>query len=64
MGNIINKIYDRIIKEVKNIKPKDLNPKLAKFIEDKYGPMDDKDFFSDDLDTYFKTDEVSISTGP
>ena len=63
MDNIINKIYDRIIKEVKNIKPKDLNPKLAKFIEDKYGPMDDRDFFSDDLDTYFKTDVDYKSEG-
>ena len=49
MDNIINKIYNRIISEAKNIKPKDISPKLRKFIEDKYGPMDDKDFFSDDL---------------
>ena len=47
----------------KNIKPKDLDPKLKKFIEDKYGPMDDKDFFSDDLDTYFKTDTSYASEG-
>ena len=47
----------------KNIKPKDLDPKLKKFIEDKYGPMDDKDFFSDDLDTYFKTDTDYESEG-
>ena len=47
----------------KNIKPKDLDPKLKKFIEDKYGPMDDKDFFSDDLDTYFKTDTSYESEG-
>jgi len=63
MHNIVNKIYNRIIKEGKNIKPKDLNPKLAKFIEDKYGPMDDRDFFSDDLDTYFKTDVDYKSEG-
>ena len=63
MDNIINKIYNRIISEAKNIKPKDLNPKLKKFIEDKYGPMDDKDFFSDDLDTYFKTDTSYESEG-
>ena len=47
----------------KNIKPKDLDPKLKKFIEDKYGPMDDRDFFSDDLDTYFKTDTDYESEG-
>lgn len=47
----------------KNIKPKDLDPKLKKFIEDKYGPMDDRDFFSDDLDTYFKTDTEYESEG-
>ncbi len=63
MDNIINKIYNRIINEAKNIKPKDLNPKLKKFIEDRYGPMDDKDFFSDDLDTYFKTDTSYESEG-
>jgi len=63
MDNIINKIYNRIIKEGKNIKPKDLDPKLKKFIEDKYGPMDDRDFFSDDLDTYFKTDTDYESEG-
>ena len=63
MDNIINKIYNRIIKEAKNIKPKDINPKLRKFIEDKYGPMDDRDFFSDDLDTYFKTDTDYESEG-
>jgi hypothetical protein len=63
MDNIINKIYNRIISEGKNIKPKDLNPKMKKFIEDKYGPMDDRDFFSDDLDTYFKTDTDYESEG-
>ena len=63
MDNIINKIYNRIINEAKNIKPKDINPKLKKFIEDRYGPMDDKDFFSDDLDTYFKTDTSYESEG-
>ncbi len=63
MDKIINKIYNRIIKEGKNIKPEDLDPKLKKFIEDKYGPMDDRDFFSDDLDTYFKTDTDYESEG-
>jgi hypothetical protein len=39
------------------IKPKDLNPNFLKKIEDKYGPISPDDFFSDDLDTYFKADK-------
>lgn len=63
MDNIINKIYNTILERKETIKPKDLDPKMKKFIEDKYGPMDDKDFFSDDLDTYFKTDTNYESEG-
>ena len=39
------------------IKPKDLNPAFLKKIEDKYGPISKDDFFSDNLDTYFKADK-------
>jgi hypothetical protein len=39
------------------IKPKDLNPSFLKKIEDKYGPTRPGDFFSDDLNTYFKADK-------
>lgn len=42
-----------------SIKPKDLNPTFLKKIEDKYGPTRPGDFFSDDLDTYFKADDPS-----
>lgn len=42
-----------------SIKPKDLNPAFLKKIEDKYGPTRPGDFFSDDLDTYFKADDPS-----
>tara|TARA_B100000963_G_C22565780_1_gene643619 strand:+ start:550 stop:1101 length:552 start_codon:yes stop_codon:yes gene_type:complete len=39
------------------IKPKDLNPNFLKKIEDKYGPISKDDFFSSNLDTYFKADK-------
>lgn len=43
----------------KIIKPKDLNPNFLKKIEDKYGPVSKDDFFSDNLDTYYKADDPS-----
>ena len=39
------------------IKPKDLNPAFLKKIEDKYGPTSKDDFFSSNLDTYFKANK-------
>ena len=41
------------------IKPSELNPNFLKKIEDKYGPISPDDFFSDDLETYFKADDPS-----
>ena len=41
------------------IKPKDLNPDFLKKIEDKYGPTSPDDFFSSNLDTYYKADDPS-----
>jgi hypothetical protein len=41
------------------IKPKDLSPNFLKKIEDKYGPTNPDDFFSSDLDTYYKADDPS-----
>lgn len=41
----------------KTIKPKDLNPNFLKKIEDKYGPTSKDDFFSADLDTYYKANK-------
>jgi len=41
------------------IKPKDLSPNFLKKIEDKYGPTSPDDFFSADLDTYYKADDPS-----
>jgi hypothetical protein len=45
------------------IKPSDLNPTFLKRIEDKYGPISPEDFFTDDLDTYFKLDPTYKSEG-
>ena len=47
----------------RTLKPKDVDPALLKRIEDKYGPIKDTDFFSDDLKTYFKTSEIDKETG-
>ena len=53
------------LKERKDIlKPSDVDPSLIKRLEDLYGPVDMKnDFFSDDLKTYFKTDDINPETG-
>ena len=49
--------------EKKVLKPKDVKPSLIKRLEAAYGPMDMKnDFFSMDLGTYFKTDEINPET--
>ena len=46
------------------LKPKDVDPALLKRLEDKYGPVNmERDFFTDNLDTYFKTDEINPETG-
>jgi len=59
MGSIVNKIVS-LIKEAKR---KDIDPKLLTWIEDRYGPWDDRDFISDEGDTYFKTDPNHESEG-
>jgi len=49
-----------------NTKPKDLPKSFIAALEKRYGPVDDKDFFSDDLATYMKytgTDKESGSVG-
>lgn len=46
------------------LKPKDVDPALIKRLEDQYGPIDmERDFFSTNLDTYFKTSSVDSETG-
>ncbi|MDA8959224.1 hypothetical protein N9F64_00335 [bacterium] len=50
------------LKEV--LKPKDVKPSLLKRLEANYGPVDmTNDFFSTDLDTYFKTTNINKETG-
>ena len=60
MDKIVEKIVKKLISEVKK---EDIDPKLIAWIEDKYGPWNDKDFISDDGDTYFKTDKINKETG-
>jgi hypothetical protein len=46
------------------LKPKDVDPALLKRLEAQYGPVDmENDFFSSNLKTYFKADEVNPETG-
>ena len=46
------------------LKPKDVSPNLLKRLEDLYGPIDvERDFFSADLDTYYKTKSIDKETG-
>jgi|TARA_B110000259_G_scaffold87875_1_gene102221 hypothetical protein len=58
MDKIINKIV-KIIKEAKA----PVDPKLISWIEKRYGPWNDKDFISDDGDTYFKYEKTSPGGG-
>ena len=59
----MDKIVEKIVNLIKEVKKKDIDPKLVAWIEDKYGPWDDRDFLSDDGDTYFKTDPNYESEG-
>jgi hypothetical protein len=59
----MDKIVEKIINLIKEVKKEDIDPKLIAWIEDKYGPWDDRDFLSDDGDTYFKTDPNYESEG-
>jgi len=46
------------------VKPKDVDPALLKRLEAKYGPVDmQRDFFDDNLETYFKTTDIDKETG-
>lgn len=44
------------------LKPKDVDPALIKRIEAAYGPVKNTDFFSSNLDTYYKTTSVDKET--
>ena len=49
-------------KEKNVLEPKDVDPSLIKRLEDAYGPVKDTDFFSADLDTYYKTSSTNPET--
>ena len=49
------------IKEIK--KPKDVDPVLIARLEKTYGPVQDSDFFNDEIDKYYKTTSVNKQTG-
>lgn len=57
-----NKQYKYTLKEV--VKPKDVDSRFLKRIERRYGKIDmTNDFFNNELDTYFKTDNINNETG-
>lgn len=58
LKNILGEIQNKT-----NLKTQDIDPKLRGWIEKKYGKMDPRDFFSSDMDTYFKTDIDHESEG-
>jgi len=59
-----NKFKYKLKEERDILKPTEVDPSLIKRLEDLYGPVDmENDFFSKDLKTYFKTDEVNTETG-
>ena len=49
--------------EKRTLSPEDVDQALIKRLEDRYGPVQDTDFFSQDLKTYFKTEETNKETG-
>ena len=58
MDKIVNKILKLVTEAKKNI-----DPKLKVWISDRYGPWDERDFISDDGDTYFKYESTSDGGG-
>ena len=60
----MGKFKYKISEEKEILKAKDVDPALIQRIEKTYGPMDiERDFFSSDLKTYFKTIGVDPETG-
>ena len=52
------------LKEQVTFKPSEVDPTLIQRIEKRYGPLDmENDFFSKNLDTYFKTKSINKETG-
>ena len=60
----MDKFKYKISEEREILKPNEVDPALIQRIEKQYGPMDMKyDFFTKNLDTYFKTSSVDKETG-
>ena len=60
MGKIVNKIVKLILEKKDS---KSVSPQLKAWIENKYGPWDERDFISDKGDTYFKYESTSEGGG-
>jgi len=60
----MDKFKYKIKEEKITFKPSEVDPALIQRIEKRYGPLDmQNDFFSRNLDTYFKTKSVNKETG-
>jgi len=60
MGKIVNKIVKLILEKKDS---KSVSPQLKAWIENKYGPWDERDFISAKGDTYFKYESTSEGGG-
>ena len=58
-------MYRYKLKENKStISAKDVNPKFLEGVAKLYGKVDiENDFFSSDMETYYKTDTINKTTG-
>tara|TARA_B100000767_G_scaffold266517_1_gene284000 strand:+ start:555 stop:1514 length:960 start_codon:yes stop_codon:yes gene_type:complete len=58
-----SKIANKIVSLINEAKKSDVDPNLKAWISDKYGPWDERDFISQDGDTYFKYSKTSEGGG-
>jgi len=60
----MGKFKFKLKEEQITFKPSEVDPALIQRIEKRYGPLDmENDFFSRNLDTYFKTKSINKETG-
>ena len=52
-----------MVNEKETLGPEDVDVALIKRIEDRYGPVQDTDFFTSNLKTYYKTASINKTTG-
>tara|TARA_R110002153_G_scaffold41437_3_gene118059 strand:+ start:1864 stop:2712 length:849 start_codon:yes stop_codon:yes gene_type:complete len=52
-----------MVNEKETLGPEDVDVALIKRIEDRYGPVQDTDFFTSNLKTYYKTTSIDKTTG-